>query len=123
MKQASILITLLLALAACEARPSVSLQAQTTSYTVQTDWDGLSLGPREVTIQVAGGSEPTQVIVATSMTTMNMSGAAVVASKVDTGKYQARGEFFTMLGDWHIEVRLKTAGGEELAGFDVTVQP
>jgi hypothetical protein len=42
---------------------------------------------------------------------------------VDDGRYEARGEFFSMEGDWSIEVRIEGPGGQEVATFDADVGP
>lgn len=107
---------------ACQAPPPVELAAQTRSYTVNLNLDAASLGPRVATIRIAGG-EPVHVIVASSMVKMPMPGPTIVASKVDDDEYEARAEFFTMLGEWRLEVRLTGQGVDEVATFDVTAVP
>jgi hypothetical protein len=111
-----------LMLTACQQPSPVSLEATTDSYSVNLDLDAAALGQRTATIELEG-PEPSQVVLAPAMPSMNMTGSETVATKVDDGRYEARGEFFSMEGDWSIEVRIEGPGGQEVATFDADVGP
>ncbi|MBO0870217.1 MAG: hypothetical protein J2P15_16795 [Micromonosporaceae bacterium] len=117
----SLLAGVALMLTACQAPPPVSLQKKTASYSVTLNLDSPTLGQRTATIQLSG-PEPSRVVVAPSMRTMKMTGADAVATKVGNGRYQARGDFFPMLGDWNLEVRISGPTGLEVATFETEVK-
>ena len=54
-----------------------------------------------------------------------MSGPSIVADEVGTGRYEAKGEFFTMLGEWRLAVRIEGGGttSDEQAVFTVEAVP
>jgi hypothetical protein len=121
MRRLLVLMSAVLTLTACQTPTPVTLHTNTASYTVDLDLDAASPGTRTATIHVAGaGAEPTQVTLTTVMAHMKHPGPTVQASRLDDGQYQAQGEFFTMFGDWHVEVRLHGPAGEEVALFEVT---
>jgi hypothetical protein len=109
-------------LTACQAPPPVSVDGKTPSYSVSLHLDGATLGQRTATIRLSG-PEPSRVILSPAMPQMGMAGIEAVAAKVDEGRYEARGEFFSMLGDWRIAVRIDGPSGQEVATFDVEVVP
>jgi YtkA-like len=111
-----------LSLAACQAPPPVALAAQTETYTVDLELDSATLGQRTATIELAG-PEPAEVLLSPAMPQMNMTGTEMVATKVDDGRYEARGEFFSMLGDWQVEVKIDGPTGQEVAAFDIEIEP
>lgn len=124
MRRLLVLMSAVLTLAGCQTPEPVTLHATTASYTVDLDLDAASPGTRTATIHVAGaGAEPTRVTVTTVMVHMHHPGPTVQASRLDDGRYRARGEFFAMLGAWHIEVRLHGPTGPEVAIFKVTAVP
>lgn len=124
MRRVLVLVSAVLTLAACQTPTPVTLHATTASYTVDLDLDAASPGARTATIHVAGaGAAPSEVTLTTVMVHMKHPGPTVQASRLDDGQYQARGEFFTMLGAWHIEVRLHGPAGPEVALFEVTAVP
>jgi hypothetical protein len=109
-------------LTACQAPPAMSLNEKTASYTVSLQLDGATLGQRTATIELSG-PQPSQVVLSPAMPQMDMTGRETVATKVDEGRYEARGEFFSMLGDWEIAIRIDGPSGREVATFTVEVVP
>jgi hypothetical protein len=121
-------LALVLAAGACSQPSPVSLQAKTASYDVELDLDGASLGRRSASIEVtaSGSREPDeieQVTVSTVMADMNMPAASLVADEIEPGRYEARDELFTMLGDWTLTVRIEGTGFDEEAQFTVEAVP
>ena len=96
--------------AACQEPEPLSLESETQSYRVQLDLDGASLGRRTATIEVTDANRrpvaAEHVVVSAIMADMDMTGPSVVADEVRTGRYEAKGEFFTMLGEWTLAVRI-----------------
>ncbi|GIH03887.1 hypothetical protein Rhe02_19540 [Rhizocola hellebori] len=117
-----LLLAGLMMLTACQAPPPVSLDEKTASYSVSLQLDGATLGQRTATIELSG-PEPSQVVLSPAMRQMGMTGPEALATKVDEGRYEARGEFFSMLGGWEIAVRIDGPSGQEVATFDVEVVP
>lgn len=121
-------VALLLAVAgACSPSSPVSAETDTASYHVQLDLDSASLGRRTATIEVTdSGGRPVdarRVVVSTAMPEMDMSGPTVVADELRPGRYNARGDLFTMLGEATLTVRIQAGGaGEETATFAVEAE-
>jgi YtkA-like protein len=97
--------------------------AQTEHYKVQLSLDGVGFGAREATVEVhdASGAPVTadQVVVAPVMRQMGMAASEATAEQVGPGRYRASGEFFSMVGEWEIDVRVSAGGAEEVATFKV----
>jgi hypothetical protein len=51
-----------------------------------------------------------------------MASPEIVAQPVAPGRYQAQGEFFSMLGQWEVDVRVSAGGAEDVARFVVQVE-
>ena len=112
---------------ACQPRPSLTLTRQTQNYAVQLDLDAATLGLRTATIQVSAlngrGPAIKTVKLMPSMRDMHMLGPEFEAARGEGGRYQAQGEFFTMLGKWEIDVRIVSENAQEVAVFKVTAVP
>lgn len=119
---------LLAAAGACSQSSPVSTEADTANYHVQLDLDSASLGRRTATIEVTGaGGQPVdarRVVLSTAMPDMGMDGPTVVADELEPGRYEARGDLFTMLGESTLTVRIEASGAdEETATFTVEAEP
>lgn len=121
----SLLVVLLFALAACGGS-GVTQTAQTERYQVQLSLDGASLGEHTATIEVDDrAGQPVssaQVVLAPVMESMGMLMPEQTAQPVAPGRYQAKGEFFTMDGEWEFDVRVSAGGKDDTARFKVQVQ-
>jgi hypothetical protein len=56
------------------------------------------------------------------MEAMGMAAEEQAAQPLGSGRYQAKGAFFSMIGEWEFDVRISAGGGEEVARFKVPVQ-
>jgi hypothetical protein len=112
-------------LAACGGS-GFSQNAQTGSYNVQLSLDGTDFNERTATIEVRDKSnqpvDGAQVVVAPIMEAMGMAAPEQTAQPLGSGRYQAKGAFFSMIGEWEFDVRIAGGGGEEIARFKVPVQ-
>jgi hypothetical protein len=54
-----------------------------------------------------------------------MTGPSVVAEEIEPGRFEAKGELFTMLGEWNLAVRVEggSADPDEQAMFTVEAVP
>ena len=105
---------------------SITQTAQTQRYNVQLSLDSLRFGQRTATIEVRDSSgQPVaadQVVLSPVMQQMGMAAPEVVAQSIAPGRYQAQGEFFSMLGQWEVDVRVSAGGAEDVARFVVQVE-
>ena len=112
-------------LAACGGA-GFTQSSQTQRYTVQLTLDSLRFGQRTATIEVRdSGGQPVaadQVVLSPVMQQMGMAAPEVVAQPLAPGRYQAQGEFFSMLGQWEVDVRVSAGGAEDVARFIVQVE-
>jgi hypothetical protein len=124
--RACLIAVLALVLMGCGASSSTQT-VQTEHYQVQLTLDGTGFGERTATIEVRDrAGEPVvadQVVIAPVMRQMGMASPEVTAQPVAPGRYQAKGEFFSMTGEWQIDVRIQVNGNEELATFELQVAP
>jgi hypothetical protein len=115
-------LVVLLILAAC-AGGAVTQSVQTEHYSVQLSLDGVGFGTREATIDVrdAAGKPVAadKIVLAPVMRQMGMAAPEATAQPLAPGRYRATGDFFSMIGEWEIEVRVRAGGGEEVATFKV----
>ena len=113
---------LLIGLAACGGS-GITQTTQTARYKVQLTLDGVGFGAREATIDIsdASGSPVTadQVVFAPVMRQMGMAAIETTAQPIGPGRYRASGEFFSMVGEWEVDVRISAGGAEDLATFKV----
>lgn len=111
-------------LAACGGS-GITQTAETESYNVQLALDDARFGPLTATIQVrdkAGQpAQADQVVLAPLMESMGMASPEQVAQPLGDGRYQAKGEFFNMIGEWEVDVRISRGGADEIARFKVPV--
>ncbi|MEN9939155.1 MAG: hypothetical protein RLZZ387_5734 [Chloroflexota bacterium] len=121
-------IALLLAIAllsACGAG-APRQTAETDSYTVTFELAGAGMDERVATVEVTDKSgqavDAEQVVIAPVMRDMGMASPEVVAQRERPGRYTARGAFFSMLGEWEMDVRVSAGGAEETASFTVQVE-
>ena len=66
---------------------------------------------------IAAGAD--EVVLAPVMESMGMAAPETIAQPTDPGDYQAKGEFFSMIGEWRINVRVNVGGNEEVARFTI----
>jgi hypothetical protein len=115
---------LLLTLAACGS--GITQTAQTERYNVALTLDSASFGERTATIAVNDRSgQPAavdQVVLAPVMEAMGMASPELTAQPTAPGRYQIKGEFFSMIGEWQVNVRVNAAGKDDLAQFLFQVQ-
>jgi major membrane immunogen (membrane-anchored lipoprotein) len=116
----TVVLVLCLLLAACGGS-DVTKTAQTEHYSVQLTLDGLEFGQRQATVELrdAAGNpaDAGVVVIAPVMRQMGMASPEAAAQKIAPGRYQASGEFFSMIGTWEIDVRIDNSGSEEVATF------
>jgi nitrogen fixation protein FixH len=100
--------------------------SETQRYRLQLTLDSLGFGQRTATIEVRdGGGQPVaadQVVLAPVMEQMGMASPEVMAQPIAPGRYQAQGEFFSMLGQWEVDVRVSAGGTQDVARFVVQVK-
>jgi hypothetical protein len=117
-------ILALLALAGCGSTSTTQTQ-QTEHYKIQLTLDGTGFGERTATIEVSdlAGQPVTadQVVVSPLMEVMGMASPEQIAQPIGPGRYQAKGEFFAMAGEWDVNVRVTAGGSEEIARFKAQV--
>lgn len=120
----AIIAVLAIILSACGGN-GITQTSQTQRYQLQLTLDGLGFGQRTATIAVRdSGGQPVaadQVVIAPVMQQMGMAAPEIVAQPVAPGRYQAQGEFFSMLGQWEVDVRVSAGGAEDVARFVVQV--
>jgi hypothetical protein len=117
-------LLLVFTLAACGS--GITQTTQTERYTVAITLDSASFGERTATIAVSDRSgQPAavdQVVVAPIMEAMGMASPELTAQPSAPGRYQVKGEFFSMIGEWEVDVRVSAAGKDDLARFVFQVQ-
>lgn len=115
----------LLVLVACGSS-TVTQTNKTARYTVQMSLDQAAIGERTLTFTVTDASgAPADVdalVVAPVMRDMGMASPEMTATRVAAGRYEARGEPFSMQGQWHIDVRISAGGQEDTTSFAVNLQ-
>jgi hypothetical protein len=88
--------------------------------------DSASFGERTATIAVNDRSgQPAavdQVVLAPVMPSMGMASPELTAQPTAPGRYQIKGEFFSMIGEWQVNVRVSAAGKDDMARFLFQVQ-
>jgi hypothetical protein len=118
-------LILLLTLAACGGS-GITQTVQTERYKVQLTLDGANFDAHTATIDVddLSGQPVTadQVVLAPVMETMGMASPEQTAQAIAPGRYQAKAEFFSMIGVWDFDVRISAAGKDDTARFKVEVQ-
>ena len=118
-------LILLFTLAACGS--GITQTAQTERYTIALTLDSASFGERTATIAVNDRSgQPAavdQVVLAPVMEAMGMAAPELTALPTAPGRYQIKGEFFSMIGEWQLNVRVSAAGKDDQARFLFQVQP
>ena len=124
LRWALVCIALLVALAACGGSTTTQT-SQTEHYKVQLSLDGTGFGERTATIDVQSlaGAPVTadQVVLSSTMRQMGMAAPDVTAQPIAPGRYQARGVFLSMVGEWDVDVRVTVGGVEEVANFKTQV--
>ncbi len=117
-------LALMLTLAACGS--GITQTAQTDRYTIAITLDSASFGERTATIAVNDHSgQPAavdQVVVAPVMAAMGMAEPEMTAQPTAPGRYQIKGDFFSMIGEWQMNVRVSAAGKDDMARFLFQVQ-
>jgi hypothetical protein len=119
------IVLLAVILAACGGS-GITQTSQTQRYQLQLTLDGLGFGQRTATVEVRDSSgQPVaadQVVLAPVMQTMGMAAPEIVAQSIAPGRYQAKGEFFSMLGQWEVDVRVSAGGTEDVGRFIVQIE-
>jgi ABC-type phosphate transport system substrate-binding protein len=104
---------------------TVTQTTKTEHYNVQLSLDGTGSGERTATITVNdfAGQPITadSVVLAPVMQQMGMALPETTAQMIAPGQYQAKGEFFQMVGEWRMDVRVSAGGNQEVADFKVQV--
>jgi hypothetical protein len=99
---------------------------QTERYSIALTLDSASFGARTATITVHDrAGQPAavdEVVLAPVMESMGMASPELVAQSTAPGRYQVRGDFFSMIGEWHVNVRVSASGKDDLAQFLFQVQ-
>jgi hypothetical protein len=117
-------VLLVFALAACGS--GITQTAQTERYTIELTLDSASFGERTATIAVNDrAGQPAavdQVVLAPVMESMGMAAPELIAQPSAPGRYQIKGEFFSMIGEWQVNVRVSAAGKDDTARFLFQVQ-
>jgi hypothetical protein len=119
-----LIVLLLFVLAACGS--GITQTTQTERYTVAITLDSASFGERTATITVNDrAGQPAavdQVVIAPVMEAMGMASPELTAQPSAPGRYHVTGEFFSMIGEWEVDVRVSAAGKDDLARFVFQVQ-
>lgn len=120
-----LLLIMLVALVACGGS-GYTQTAQTGSYSVQLSLDGTDFSEHTATIELRDRSnqpvDGAQVVVVPIMEAMGMAAPEQPAQPIGAGRYQVKGAFFSMVGEWEFDVRVSAGGQEETARFKVPVQ-
>jgi hypothetical protein len=97
------IVVVLIVLAACGGS-GITKTTETERYTVRLLLDGTGFGQRTAMIELSHASgQPgvaDEVVVSPVMEEMGMAAPEVPAQQVAPRRYEARGEFFSMLGEW-----------------------
>src|SRR5262245_11749320 len=121
----SLFVLLLCTLVAWGGR-GITQTAQTERYNVEMTLDSASFGERTATIRLndRSGQPATvdQVVLAPVMESMGMASPELTAQPSGPGRYQAKGEFFSMLGEWQVSVRVSAGGKDDTARFMFQVE-
>lgn len=101
----------------------ITQTSKTAHYTVQLALDGTGFGQSTAMIMVTDtAGQPVvanEVVLSPVLESMGMAAPETIARPTDPGDYEAKGEFFSMIGEWHLDVRVNVAGNEEVARFTV----
>lgn len=117
-------LTSLALLAGCGGS-GVTQTTKTEHYSVQLSLDGTDFGERTATIAVNdfAGQPITAdaVVLSPVMQQMGMAAPEMTAQMIAPGRYQVKGEFFSMVGEWRMDVRVSVGGNDEVADFRIQV--
>src|SRR5262249_51552307 len=120
-----LLALLLCTLAACGGG-GITQTTQTERYNVEMTIDSASFCERTATSRLqhqSGQPAPVdQVVLAQVMISMGMASPELTAQPSGPGRYQAKGEFFSMLGEWQVSVRVSAGGKDDTARFMFQVE-
>ncbi len=87
--------------------------------------DGTNFGEHTATIDVSDlAGKPVaadKVVISPLMQQMGMASPELTAQPIAPGRYQAKGEFFAMEGEWRVGVRVSAGGADEVADFKIQV--
>lgn len=121
----ALLVALAFSMAACGGS-GYTQTAQAGGYSVQLSLDGTDFSEHTATIELRDRSnqpvDGAQVVVVPIMEAMGMAAPEQPAQPIGAGRYQAKGAFFSMVGEWEFDVRVSAGGQEETARFKVPVQ-
>jgi hypothetical protein len=125
-RPSSFLFFALLAFTLASCGGGITQTAQTERYNIAITLDSASFGERTATIAVDDrAGQPAavdQVVLAPVMESMGMASPELTAQATAPGRYQVKGEFFSMIGEWQVNVRVSAAGKDDTARFVFQVQ-
>jgi hypothetical protein len=111
-------------LAACGPTP-VTQTNQTARFQVTMTIDATKMGTRtiDLTITDRSGNPATvdQVLVAPVMREMGMASPEMVATSLGGGRYTLRGEPFSMIGIWQLDLLISADGQEDATTFTIEI--
>jgi len=117
------IIGILILLTACGSAQGYRQAVEGDRYHVELSLDGVGSGERTASLELRDkAGQPVDadpVVLLPVMRSMGMASPEISAVRVAPGRYEARGEIFTMAGDWEIDVRLGSGGDEETVSFKV----
>ena len=118
-------LALLLAILSACGGSGFTQTARTEHYMVQLSLDSVGFGQREATIDLHDASgnpvAADKVVLTSVMHQMGMAAPETDAQSIAPGRYRATGEFFSMIGEWELDVRVSAGGAEEVATFKIPV--
>ena len=122
----NLVLTLVLVLLTSCGLGGISQTNQTARFAVTIQLDGQTAGERTITISINDktGAPATvdSVVVAPVMREMGMVSPEVTATPLGNGRYEIKGEPFSMIGVWELALRISAAGTEDSTSFQVEIK-
>jgi hypothetical protein len=119
------LAVLAVLLAGC-GNSTVTQTNRTARYNVQMALDSAAIGQRTITFAItdlSGAPADVEAVVTSPvMRSMGMASPEMTATRTGPGRYEVRGEPFSMQGQWEIDVRISAAGQDDTTTFLVAIQ-
>jgi hypothetical protein len=120
-----VFVLLLCLLVAC-GLGAITQTNQTQRFTVVMSIDGQTVAPRIITLTITDkNGNPAQVdsvILAPVMREMGMASPEMTATALGNGRYEIKGQPFSMLGVWELAFRISAAGQEDTTSFMVEIK-
>ncbi|HMO57221.1 MAG TPA: FixH family protein [Roseiflexaceae bacterium] len=99
--------------------------AQTEHFAVRIRSEAQGVGEHDIIIDIRERVNPSvtveEVVVAPTMRDMGMASPEVIATADASGRYRAKQVWFSMGGEWEVEVRIRTTTFEDIAIFRIQV--